>query len=271
MENKLVVFVSSLIGELFEERKAVKEALDAIPLTKPWVFEYTPASADPLEFSYLDKVRECDIFILLLGKSISEPVRKEWQAATEADKPRLVFLKQTERDPETQEFINTIDVKWTQFASLEELRHKVQEAVIDELIKGYRRYRLQPKELGQLGEALERLQSGGVVGGDSIQVAISGDVSGQVAVGKESRPASAAPFTALCTPVLGTSRSGKPPTRRTEPAENTEYPPSGGFSLGSAQPAAKQANAQNPERMDGRSPRISQAPAGNSSQAKGQV
>ena len=74
MENKLVVFVSSLIGELLEERKAVKEAIEALPLTRPWVFESTPASADPLESSYLDKVKECDIFILLLGKGISEPV-----------------------------------------------------------------------------------------------------------------------------------------------------------------------------------------------------
>jgi len=185
MEEKLLVFVSSLIGELLEERKAVREALEAIPLTRPWVFEYTPASADPLESSYLDKVKECDIFILLLGKGISEPVRKEWQTATDAGKPRLVFLKKTEREPETQEFIEGIDVKWAEFAGLEELRRKVQEAVIDELIKGYRRYRLQPKELGQLGEALERIQGGTTIGGDSIQVTISGDVSGQVAVGKD--------------------------------------------------------------------------------------
>ncbi|RLC82185.1 MAG: hypothetical protein DRI61_02775 [Chloroflexi bacterium] len=179
MENPLLVFVSSLIGELFEERKAVKEALKAIPLTRAWVFEYTPASADLLETSYLDKVRECDLFILLLGKGISEPVRKEWETAIEHNKPRLVFLKKVERDPETQSFIERIDVKWAEFANLEELQRKVQEAVIDELIKSYRRYHLRPEEEGKLRELQERLQSG-----DYIQATISGQVSGQVAIGK---------------------------------------------------------------------------------------
>ena len=51
MENPLVVFVSSMIGELWEERRAIKEAIEAIPLTRPWIFEYTPASTHTIEES----------------------------------------------------------------------------------------------------------------------------------------------------------------------------------------------------------------------------
>jgi hypothetical protein len=164
MENKLVIFISSLIGELADERYAAKEAVEAIPFTRPWVFEYTPASTDPLEESYLVKVRECDLFILLLGQNITDPVRKEWQTAVAAGKPRLVLLKKGERNPEAQAFVKTIDVKWAEFATLNDLKRQVQEAVTDELIRSYRRYRLQSRDLGPLGEFLERLgQSGTVV------------------------------------------------------------------------------------------------------------
>jgi len=185
MENRLLVFISSLIGEMALERKAVKEALETIPLTRPWVFEYTPASADLLEASYLNKVRECDIFILLLAENISAPVRKEWECAVACGKPRLVFLKKTERSPEAQAFIRDIDVKWAEFAFIEELQRQVLEAVADELIKGYRRYRLRSDDLEGLGDFLGKLRQGRVkVGGDYIEATI-GDQAHMVAVGKD--------------------------------------------------------------------------------------
>jgi hypothetical protein len=184
MENHLMIFVSSLIGELAVERGAVKEALEAIPLTCPWVFEYTPASADPLEESYLGKVRECDLFILLLGQNISDSVRKEWQTAVVAGKPRLVFLVKGKRGPEVQAFVQIVDVKWAEFANTGDLKRQVQEAVTDELIKGYRRYRLRPRDLGPLGEFLGHLgREGPIAGGDSIQITI-GDHARDVAAGK---------------------------------------------------------------------------------------
>ena len=142
MENPLVVFVSSMIGEFKEERGTVKEAIEAIPLTRPWVFEYTPASSDILDESYLRWVRECDIFILLLAHKLSSAVRKEWQTALAHAKPRFVFLKDVERTPMAQAFVDQVDVKWAKFSDEEELRQRVREAIIDELVKGYRRYRL---------------------------------------------------------------------------------------------------------------------------------
>jgi len=185
MENSLLVFISSLISELAEERKAIKEAVEAIPLAaRPWLFELTPASSYSLEESYLAKVRECDLLILLLGQNITDPVRKEWQTAMAADKPRLVFLKKGERSPEAQAFVKAIDVKWTEFATTDELKRQVQEAVIDELINGYRRYRLQPRELGSLGEFLERLgQSGSVVKVDKRSGGIYFEGEGPVHIG----------------------------------------------------------------------------------------
>ncbi len=183
MENPLVVFVSSMIGELWGERRAIKEAIEAIPLTRPWIFEYTPASTDRLEESYLRGVRGCDIFILLLAHSISDPVRREWQIAVAHDKPCFVFLKDAERNPEAQAFVEQVDVKWAKFSTTDELRRQVQEAVIDELIKVYRYYRLGDTEVSKLAELREMKifidkRSGGVYF-ESGPVHIKGDVIGR--------------------------------------------------------------------------------------------
>lgn len=183
MEDSLLVFVSSLIGEFIAERQIVNEALKAVPLTRPWVFEFSPASADPLEDTYLEKVRECDLFILLLGQDISDPVKKEWETALAAEKPCLVFCKQVERSLGASAFLKTIGVKWSQFTTTIELRTKVQEAVIDELIKGYRHYRLKSAEVGMLAELSEKISEGTSVGGDYISATI-GDQARNVAVGK---------------------------------------------------------------------------------------
>jgi len=164
MENRLIVFVSSIIGELWNEREAVRETLESIPLTKPWVFEYTPASTDNLDESYLSKVRECDIFILLIAENISDPVKNEYRTAVEHSKPKLVFLKDVERSRPAQALVEQIDAKWDKFGDIQELRQKMGEAVVDELIKGYRRYRIRADEADKLARSISKvLRKGGAM------------------------------------------------------------------------------------------------------------
>ena len=92
MENPLLVFISSVIADMRAEREAAEAAIRAIPLSRPWVFEHSPASALPLVESYLRKVRECDIFVLLMGAIVTDPVKREVETAQAAGKPLLVFL-----------------------------------------------------------------------------------------------------------------------------------------------------------------------------------
>ncbi|MFB0535389.1 MAG: hypothetical protein ACETWR_10435 [Anaerolineae bacterium] len=42
--------------------------------------------------SYRRWVGKCDLFILLLGEGVTDPVRMECERATQARKPRLFFL-----------------------------------------------------------------------------------------------------------------------------------------------------------------------------------
>jgi hypothetical protein len=55
LEPPLLVFVSSLIDKMKEERDLADRAIRSIPLTRPWLFEYTPASSQPVRDSYLTK------------------------------------------------------------------------------------------------------------------------------------------------------------------------------------------------------------------------
>jgi Sec-independent protein translocase protein TatA len=159
-EHSLVVFVSSMISELSNERKAIRQAIQQIPLTKPWLFEFTPPSPEKLDESYLNKVKECDIFILVIGKSISLAVKQEFEWAKSNRKSCLIFLKECERTEEAQTFVNSIPFKWAKFFSIEELANLVQLSLIDELIRGYRegsQKKLSPEHLTILVSAREVL------------------------------------------------------------------------------------------------------------------
>ena len=149
MENPLLVFVSSVMNEqlenLHKERQAVMQAVKQISLARPWLFEFSPASTDTPEESYLTKVRECDIFVLILGRGLSSAVKREWQEAKL--KPRLIFIKTPEvgkfyQDEETRRFISEVDVVYKRFKNIGKLRKEVTDAISDELTKGYRRYGL---------------------------------------------------------------------------------------------------------------------------------
>lgn len=137
-EQPIIVFVSSMINELSNERQAIRQAIQQIPLTKPWLFEFTPPSSENVDDSYLNKVKDCDIFLLIVGTSISLPVIHEFELANTIHKPCLIFLKDCDRTEEAQSFVASIPFKWANFSTTEELINLAQLSLIDELIRGYR-------------------------------------------------------------------------------------------------------------------------------------
>ena len=80
------MFVSSVqntvVDDLSRERTAAIEQIRGLHLTRDWAFEETPASSDAIDYSYLSKVRACDIFLIIVGRDITEPVKREWETAT---------------------------------------------------------------------------------------------------------------------------------------------------------------------------------------------
>jgi len=153
-DPKLTIFISSMIGPLWEQRAAVEEAIKTgIPLACTWVFERAPASSEDITESYLARVRECDIYLLILGQDISDPVKEEYRTAVECDKPRLCFVQEgVEPTPVLKEFLPTLqaDVKYAAFTDQASLRREVLQAVRQELVQAYKRYRLGKAERDQI-------------------------------------------------------------------------------------------------------------------------
>ena len=151
-EDRLLVFISSVMRKELEdlqaERDACVAAIGSLPLTRPWAFEHSTASPDPARRTYLDKVDACDIFLIVLGVEITDPVEDEYNRAVEQRKRRLVFLKRTaEKSQRLTKWIGERqDVTYAYFGDAEELADKVRAAVINELIRGYRVFNLKDKD-----------------------------------------------------------------------------------------------------------------------------
>ena len=182
MENPLLVFISSVIAGMRAEREAAEAAIRAIPLSRPWVFEHSPASALPLAESYLRKVRECDIFVLLLGATLTDPVKQEVKTAQAAGKPLLVFLGAS-APADVTTYAQSLAVKYATYQDAADLAAKVAEAVGDELITGYRRYRVAKADLTPIGDFLDGLTQGVVQIGGAVQVGRDQTVQGDLVLG----------------------------------------------------------------------------------------
>jgi hypothetical protein len=121
----LVVFVSSVMNDEMEPaREACFKLLQEDRYCSPYLFERTPASADPPERAYLAALDAADIVVWLVGSTTSDPVRLEVERATETTKPLLVFLLEAAaRDVETVRLLQTVGtrVKWSHVSDLDDL------------------------------------------------------------------------------------------------------------------------------------------------------
>jgi GNAT superfamily N-acetyltransferase len=159
-ENPLLVFLSSVmdkqVEDLSAERQAAKDAINSLPLTRSWTFEDSPASADQLDESYLSRVDDCDIFLIVLGRELTGPVENEYTRAATLGKRRLLFVKNdAQRSSRAATWLNDRqDIKYQRFEAPEDLAEHVKAAVIDELIKAHRRLNLRDKDFEQLASKL---------------------------------------------------------------------------------------------------------------------
>ena len=79
-KTSIRVFVSSAMRELEYEREAAEDALKKLRFD-PWLFEFLPAMNASPSTPYLDAVRDCDVFVLILGQSLRPAVRREYEEA----------------------------------------------------------------------------------------------------------------------------------------------------------------------------------------------
>ncbi|MFA5390099.1 MAG: DUF4062 domain-containing protein [Candidatus Omnitrophota bacterium] len=118
--TKRKIFISSVQKEFKDERAALRDFISGDPLCRRYfdcfLFEDIPAQDRRPDAVYTDEVRDCDIYVCLLGNEYgaedargSSATEREFREATERGKTRLLFVKNTtekDRHPKTAKLIN---------------------------------------------------------------------------------------------------------------------------------------------------------------------
>ena len=137
MQTKPIVFVSSTIRDLVNERVAAKRAIEKIPAI-PRLSEYNfEAQNKPSREVCVSEVKKADIYLLVLGgsygtvfedgKSITE---FEWETACDAGKPVLVFNTTYTKEEKQGEFAKRVgDFKGGRFYKTVTNAFELEEAI----------------------------------------------------------------------------------------------------------------------------------------------
>ena len=151
------------IEDLLNEREAARRAVEHFaPITKPWAFEAEPASTKPLLDFYLGAVRTCDLFVLIVGRCATDPVKAECQTALDYGKPILAFRKEvSSRLPDAEELLRSLGSKWDSFTDAVELREHLRTAIGMELLRLIRGDGQQAEGNGDRVARLRRFASDG--------------------------------------------------------------------------------------------------------------
>ena len=121
---KLRIFVSSVQKELEHERAAVAQLISVDPFLlkhcEPVLYEKDPSTGRPNAKGYLDRLRECQIYLLLLdaeyGRVAGEcsATHEEYRVAQKEQLPTLVFIRGLDkkrddaREAKTKEFFEEV-------------------------------------------------------------------------------------------------------------------------------------------------------------------
>lgn len=144
------VFISSAMSEMEYDREIVFETVSSMNLSGT-MFEMFPSMAESPVKTYLEEVRQSNIFILLLWKTYTKAVEKEYVEALKNSKPILIFIKDVNdgeiRDERLLDFISKLNsarsgekVKATvykRYRRLKDLQTFVKDAVSTEIARNY--------------------------------------------------------------------------------------------------------------------------------------
>ena len=147
---RLKVFVSSVQKELQEERAAVGSLLTTDPFLNqcvvPRIFEKYPAPLQPNPKAYLELLKNCHVYLLIIGNEYGviredglSATHQEYRLAKERHLPTLVCVRSggtSHRTPETDRFIEEVKKDghtYSLFGSANELQQVVRERLVEYL------------------------------------------------------------------------------------------------------------------------------------------
>ena len=154
MAKRLRLFISAG-PDLEAEREIIGQAVARLPVSLGWSIKRTPKRGDPLAPA-LEAVRDCDVYVLLLGTDIRAPVGLELITAQQAGKTVLAFLKEeTSRTPAARVFIRDAGLSWAPFRNGQELEALIQKALARRILEHAESYAISPVEWETLSALVE--------------------------------------------------------------------------------------------------------------------
>jgi predicted HTH transcriptional regulator len=146
--GKIKIFISSVQKEFSQEREQLSEYILSDSLLglffKPFLFEQLPAIDTTAKKLYLNEVKQCDIYLALLGEEYGfedqegvSPTEREFDTATESNKIRLIYIKKTTRiHPRQEDFINKVQnvLVRKSFSTISELKSGIYDSLVNYLI-----------------------------------------------------------------------------------------------------------------------------------------
>lgn len=154
--SKLRVFVSSVQKELEQERAAVAQLISVDPFLlkhcETVLYDKEAPTGRPNEKAYLDSLRSCNIYLLLVDIEYGRPAgelsatHEEYRLAQKEKLPTLVFIhgldnkRDQSREAKTKEFIEEVKrdgYKYDRFHDREDLRPALRSALYTVLKKEF--------------------------------------------------------------------------------------------------------------------------------------
>lgn len=124
-----------------EARMRAVDALEKFPPVRDWAFEFTPASSENPQATYLQKVRDSDFVIWIVRDRTSPAVDLEIRTALEEQRPLLAFrLKAEKRDGLTTELLRFVGeiAKWQDVGDVTDLGGAIAASLSDEFVRAVR-------------------------------------------------------------------------------------------------------------------------------------
>lgn len=98
------------MDELRFERETAAEVIRELS-QEPELFELFPAMSESPIRAFIERVRECDLFVLILCRQYSAPTMAEYKEAVACDKPIIVMVRSSNepRDEQVRELLRQLE------------------------------------------------------------------------------------------------------------------------------------------------------------------
>lgn len=130
--DKHQIFISSKMhrGVLKKERCAVRQTINKFPTFKPWDWDNEGPAGPRTPMAYcLEQVEKSYALVLLVGRTLTNHTKQEYDKAISVKIKPFVFFKQVSRDQAAQKFRADLTSSWLTFKNEAELKTMVRNSL----------------------------------------------------------------------------------------------------------------------------------------------